>query len=323
MKKALFWTSMLTAVMIAALAIPVAHSASGSTAEQRQPSADSIATKTAKEPASGQTVSPRKPSLESQVDRWIATLAKEKQFEEWKNARWESYPLGPGTHGWLILLHSGQKEIGYLIVGDEEAGNYKLLEYGSGDKPLFGMETLYQSLMQLGLILETTTFELFQNELFPTLQPKRLYKLPLQAVWQLVIRGETIWLDAKSGEKLPDLTDSLLTGSSAASAIDAAAGSDVMVTEGMQSDSFDPFERPSWVKGKSIEAARFEDIRQRLKDGEHITFSGKWFGGKVIYPLAVIGYQVWTGDICYLGFDQDGTRFAPYGQALSLGSLYQ
>lgn len=318
MNKAFLWTSMLSAALFAALAIPAAHSAPGFPAAQAQQPAEPALNPRTPEPAAS---TPGETTFDQQVTRWIQTLSQEKGFEAWSGARWDSYPLGPGTHGWLVLVRNGQKEVGYLIVGDAEAGQYRLLEYGSGGKPLFGMETLYQSLIQLGLILEATPFETFRSDMLPSLYADRLYAPPLQAAWKLVLADQTYWLDAKSGEKLPDLEDAF--AQAAADQDNGEVTPDLTVTDRLLSEPFDPFERPVWIMGKPLESPAFADIRKRLLAGEQIAFSGKWFGGKVIYPLAVTGYHMWTGNVCYLGFDQEGTRFAPYQAALQLGRLYR
>lgn len=320
MKRAFVWTSVISAVMLAALAIPPVYSApdpdsppAGSTERQ---AAAAVA------PSPFVSAAPGDSGFDSQVNQWVQSLSQEAGFEAWKGARWDSYPLGPGTHGWLILVRSGGRDVGYLIIGDTEAGSYKLLEYGTGSKPLFGMTTLHRSLVQYGLIQENTSFDTFAADLFPAMQPKRLYAMPLQAVWQLSIGGETVWLDAKSGERLPELDEAFAADTSMQAEDDADAGSE-QVTERLLTDPFDPFERPSWVKGKPIEAAPFQEIRDRLDQGDRLTFSGKWFGGKVIYPLAVTGYHVWTGELDYLGLDHEGTRYAPYQAAVRLGRLYR
>jgi hypothetical protein len=97
-------------------------------------------------------------NLKSAIQAWITGLSNEPGFEAWKKATWESLPVGPGTHSWLVVLRKDNLEVGYLIVGAMEDGkHYKLLEYGLGPQPLFSFNTLYQSMMQQALIDHSLT----------------------------------------------------------------------------------------------------------------------------------------------------------------------
>ena len=116
-------------------------------------------------------------------------------------AKWNSYPLGPGTHGWVILFSDQGREVGYMIVQATESGEFRLMEYGTGSSPLFSLTTLYRSLVQQELIPSTTLFEDFvQNETIPF---DRLYTSTLTSVWKVTLDDKTYYLDAKSGELLP------------------------------------------------------------------------------------------------------------------------
>lgn len=268
-------------------------------------------------------------SLDEQVNGWIQAMAKEKGFEGWSSAQWEKYPLGPGTHEWLILLRSksGQQDVGYLVVGATEQGGYQLIEYGTGSNPLYSLNTLYHSLVQLGLIPKHTSYEAFVQEHLRRFKPERLYIVPLQAAWRLTKDGTTWYIDAKTGRKLPDLSGAFPTGTAPAP---TASGSQVSsqhparITERLEKEAFDPFEKTGWVHGKPLHSEAFEDIKQTLSQpNRRITYSGKWFGGKAVYPLAVTGYHVWHTEGPFVRLDHDGgVRYVRFDLARSLGHFY-
>src|SRR5690348_15386622 len=55
--------------------------------------------------------------LNRNIDLWIQHLGQENSFKNWTGAHWTSYPLGPGTHGWVVIIEQGKQQVGYLIVG--------------------------------------------------------------------------------------------------------------------------------------------------------------------------------------------------------------
>jgi len=260
------------------------------------------------------------------VRGWVAALAKEKGFEGWADSRWDIYPLGPGTHSWVVILRSKQQEVGYLVVAASENGGYKLLEYGTGTNPLFSMETLYRSSVQLGLIPDSSSYEAFVRGLASdSPRVKRLYAPPLQAAWEITMKEGRLFLDAKTGEELPDLVDWAdgLPALPLAGKEPASPAVNRQVAAAEQWESFDPFEKAVWVKGKPL---RSEDFPEWLltagKSGSKLTYSAKWFGGKVLYPLAVTGYHSWKGGSSFISLEQEGSRFIPYDTATQFGGYY-
>ncbi|WP_202076656.1 hypothetical protein [Caldalkalibacillus salinus] len=71
--------------------------------------------------------------FEQQVKEWIDQIAhQDEQFTSWKQANWDSYPMGPGSRQWVVLLVNKGQEVGYLIVGqaDDDHHEFVLMEYG-------------------------------------------------------------------------------------------------------------------------------------------------------------------------------------------------
>lgn len=276
--------------------------------------------------AHAEAVQTKAPDLEEQIRHWAASLSKEKGFEAWSGASLDIYPLGPGTHSWVILLRSRGQELGYMVVTSTEDGAYKLMEYGTGGSPLFSMETLYHSLVQRGLISDTVTYTSFLQ--LPPVSLIRWYAPPLQAVWQVAAgaRG-TVYLDAKTGEELPDIGAWIAgLGEGAGPAISGNAstpsgsGGPVAAVEW---EPHDPFIKPAWLKGQPMDTPGFEAWKSAATaPGARMVYSGKWYGGKAVYPLAVSGYHIWDAKLPFVRLEHHGSRYVPYADMGRLGGFY-
>jgi len=262
--------------------------------------------------------SPSDPSaLDGAVRQYLSVLSSQPGFEAWKQATWNRYPLGPGTHGWIVLLNQGSREIGYLVVYAAKDGSFQLGEYGTGSHPLFSLAALYQTLIQLELIPDTTTYSEFAQDSF--LNKQRLYPDPLHAVWRLTIRGETVYFDAKTGERLP-LQDRDIP--SAAEADQASAAASDRITDAWQRTPFDPYLNISWLTGEPLKPAASTLLLQTLKKPEGVIFAASLFQGRVTKPLAVTGYQSWERQGLFLRVEDDGSRYLPWRVFANGGQFY-
>jgi hypothetical protein len=273
-------------------------------------------------------------NLKSAVKDWISALTKEAAFDAWKTAKWESLPVGPGTHSWLIILRKEQLEVGYMIVGAMEDGkHYKLLEYGLGPQPLFSLNTLYQSLMQQALIDPFVSLTAFMQDVKWT--KKRFYVSTLENFWQITHGTEIYYLDAKSGELLLDPIDPFDQPAQSSSSSDhngqSAFGEVTNLKSGPSSDqlkesivtsSYDPFEKLSWITGKPLAIHSLTDLKLALQAHSEITFMSKLYHQKLIHPFAVIGYQLWSGGQTYIALDDEGARYIPLVSLVEIGAFY-
>lgn len=268
--------------------------------------------------------------LETQVTGWIEGLAIDPAYSRWRGAVRSVYPLGPGTHTWLVTLHgNGDEIIGYMIVSEHpDAQRYSLDEYGTGENPLYSMNTLYQSLIQHELIDPRITYEAFwQND--NLIRKSRIYLGPLMTFWKITIRHDSLYLDAKTGELMPNLDDY----------VDQVANLTAMSPWILQLDktvvvaSFDPFERTNWLRKDSPTLQDAVSLMTMLDRRERVTFVSKRLDGKLTYALAVTGYDQWlvrtdsggttatssgTGDL-YVHIDHDGDRVIPLRVLLQIG----
>jgi len=258
------------------------------------------------------------PRLAEAVNQFIEHVAAQAGFESWRQASWTSQPLGPGTHGWIILLQSGGQEIGYMVVHAAGPDTYRLTEYGLGPYPLFSLQTLYRSLVQLELISSDYTLE-------------RLYLDPLHAVWQVTARDQQapgiVYIDAKTGEQLP--LDSI--GIAHPNPMPPLAGlvkpfTNVQpahtITASEQLPPFDVYGRLSWVGKTPPAAPPFDTLKEWLAEGQRVVVTTEPFGKRIMVPFPVTGYQVWSGGEAFIRVQQDDDRFIPFSLLQESGAFF-
>lgn len=251
------------------------------------------------------------PTFMDAVNQWMKRIANEQGFESWKQASWTSYPLGPGTHGWIVLLKAGGNEVGYMVIYAEDPkdpNKYRLAEYGRGSTPLFSLNTLYHSLVQLELIQSSYTAE-------------RWYAGPLYAVWKVTSGTEQYVIDAKSGEVLPPSSSKQLEADLTEEYLSSVLPKH-SITSSLQLAAFDPYDRLPWVKGTPVNFDSFKKLANALNNQTKLTYVAELYNGSVTVPLAVSGYQQWSNDEAFLLLEQDGQRAIPYSVASKQGKLF-
>lgn len=255
-------------------------------------------------------------TLAATINTWRAALAREEGFESWQTAAWNSYPLGPGTHGWVVILTDHGQDVGYMIVHATENGSFRLTEYGTGNNPLFSLTTLYRSLVQQELIPSTTSYSDFvQNE---TIIQGRLYMDALTAVWKITLDELTYYLDAKSAELLPlqeDPTPKLKDDLPKATELSSKAQTVLF-------PAFDPYDRLQWVQGQPLSVNKLSELQNALNLQDQLTYVTELYNGQVTMPLAILGYQQWSSGDTYLILDHVGPRYVRLQAALELGHIY-
>lgn len=261
---------------------------------------------------------PQDGTLEAAVNQWKAVLGKQKGFESFAKASWTSYPLGPGTHGWIIILKQNDTEVGYMVVHAESDETFRLSEYGTGKSPLFSLATLYRSLVQQGLI--DMSYAAFANA--EELHGERLYFNPMQALWKIKIQSRSYLIDAKTGELLPIHESSVPQQSGMEEGNITKTQSSHTLVEKLELPAFDPFEKLPWVKGKPLDIQSFADLKEQLAGKHKMTYVAFLYGYEVTVPLAVTGYHIWTAD-GYVLLDQDGLRAVDYETLPSSSRFYR
>jgi len=312
MKKSVLWLSALLLWTSLLIASPLSTEA-----VQEHPSEPLSVLKLKPDPVD-RTKTMNTPTFADAVNQWIKSIAKEKGYEAWGSATWTSAPLGPGTHGWIVLLQSGGREVGYLVIhaADPNLPNaYQLSEYGSGSSPLFSLNTLYRSLVQLELI--DSSYE-----------AERWYADPLHAVWIVTAGEHTHFLDAWTGEVLPLTSRDQLPEASqpgGAEFINSAfASPEHTITANRQLDGFDPYDDMSWLQKTPLTPTAFTGLQALLDAASpaKLTFIAELYEGQVNLPFAVTGYQQWSNDEVYMQLERDGRRAIPARYAAAAGRLF-
>jgi uncharacterized protein YndB with AHSA1/START domain len=273
-------------------------------------------------------------TLKNAIKQWISALTQEEGFEAWKDARWESTPVGPGTHSWLVVIRKNQVEVGYLIVGAiENSEHYKLIEYGPGPQPLFSLNTLYQSLMQQELIDSSTSLSAFSQD--ASWSKERFYLNAMESFWRITHHAAVYYLDAKTGEMLLNLADQFAQQirpmpSTKSNSIDHSAFQDELteissaeISRSNVMTSFDPFDKPSWIINKPISVNTLSDLILAFSPVNNTTYMSRLYQRKVIFAFAAIGYQQWHDGQAFIILDDKGKRYVPLAALLKAGSFYQ
>lgn len=264
--------------------------------------------------------------LDSAVQGWIGALSQEKPFAEWKHATHSTEALGPGTHGWLVTMRlANGRPVGYMVVYAAADGTYQLGEYGAGPQPLFDAAALSRSLVANGLISGST----------PAFKAEKLYLHPFAAVWRVQVDGQTYWLDAKTDEMLPlddERWDMLVQQSSEGAAASATPAPPALAKPGGKATvaairinaSFDPFERLSWLMNEKPFSVQNEAaLLQWLQKSKQLRYISEPFGDRMLYALAVIGYERWSGGRIDVALDNEGVRFIPLATLREAGLFYK
>jgi hypothetical protein len=268
-------------------------------------------------------------NLKGAVADWISALTKESGFEDWQTAKWESLPVGPGTHTWLIVIRKDHLEVGYMVVGAMEDGeHYKLLEYGLGKQPLFSLNTLHQSMTRLALIDSSLTLDTFTQE--SRWSKERYYLKALENFWKISRGTEIYYFDAKSGELLLNGVDPFQgsarpgqpIGNKAAHSDELTNQHSAQIKERIVSPAYDPSDKLSWINGKALTIHSLPNLKLALKQHPQMTFMAEVYQPKIIYPFALLGYQVWSNGEAYTALDDHGARYIPLSSLLGSGSFY-
>ncbi|MCP1183424.1 hypothetical protein [Paenibacillus sp. 1781tsa1] len=258
------------------------------------------------------------------AEQQAVTLGTANAEANWKNAVLDFYPLGPGTHSWLVQAALDGKPIGYMIITATEQGHLMLSEYGQGEQSPYNNELLGQALDRQHVNLEALLAA--EGELHLG------YALPLLAYWKVEQPNQpALYIDATNGDVLPTELLKLLEadsrqGSSSITNLSTAPSGSVGPLH--LRPVFNPTDNLLWMTSKPIAANRVQDVIQH-EENQEIIFSAD--DHNVVYggPLPVSGYQVWHTDqeaesILYvaLGGKTSIQRFVPLSTLQQNGQFY-
>lgn len=237
--------------------------------------------------------------IDQSIAHYMEKLAKNKPFQQWKEATYERFPLGPGMYGWFARIMQRQMQIGYMILQVDTDRCIRLTEYGLGMQQPFNEVILKQALFsrQKDRILAAAmkgeaSYVRSSKDNVANIYPYQL--APLLTVWQIEWKdGQMDWLDAQSGEWLPFKQQHILALVNQYRNRDATGNYSSAPTKPEESqyiDPFDPYENMTWIISPSTGNISAIPLDYKVKKWIYIQ---RFNNGTVNRPHSYIGIQQW------------------------------
>lgn len=256
-------------------------------------------------------------------------LAAEAPFTAWKDAGIEYYPLGPGTHGWLVNVMKGEERIGYMIISATDTGGYMLSEYGAGTYGLpYSLNDLRQFLVQKGLITSSFSGKIKLTALYA----------PLLPVWKITIDEKTFYINASVPQILPwtlSKAEEVLKEQPPATDVITNLNPDVSPLSAFNSGgSDDPYEDILWLTAPELTTVSGDNIALLIKPKESIAYQAAGRNDLVGAPFMITGYQSWQPShvqnqaenntlTIYAASGPEGKRYLPLTALQKNGTLHK
>lgn len=256
-------------------------------------------------------------------------LATEAPFTAWKDAGIEYYPLGPGTHSWLVNVMKGEQRIGYMIITATENGGYMLSEYGAGTYGLpYSLIDLRHFLVQEGLI---------SSSFSGTIKLTPLYA-PLLPVWKISIDNQTIFINASVPEIIPwslSKAEEVLKGKLTDTDVITSQNIDLSPQSAFSSGGTDdPYENIMWLTSPKLATVSGENIADLIRTKESIAYQAAGKNEILGAPFMITGYQSWQpaqGQLqavnnkltVYAASGPEGKRYLPLSVLQAYGTLHK
>ncbi|MRN52753.1 hypothetical protein [Paenibacillus monticola] len=258
----------------------------------------------------------------------IDKLAAEAPFTDWKDASPIYYPLGPGTHSWLVNVMNGQQRIGYMIISATDQGGYMLSEYGAGTTGLpYSLSELRQLLVQQGLISSSAS----------DITLSALYA-PLLPVWKITIDEKTFFINASMPQILPwslSKADAVLKGKLAANNVVTSRDDHLSPDSAYRSGGVDdPYADLLWLTVPKLPMVSADDIMSLIPKEGSIAFQAAGRNDALGAPFMITGYQRWllhtagstkenSDTTVYVASGHAGRRYLPLSALQDNGTLHK
>ncbi|MNO28223.1 hypothetical protein D3C76_181120 [compost metagenome] len=268
-------------------------------------------------------------SLQDFARLTVSKLSASPPFTAWKNAGTEYYPLGPGTHSWLVNVMSGEQRIGYLIITAKDQGGYMLSEYGAGSYGLpYSLQDLRQFLVQQELIPSNTSAKLELTALYA----------PLLPVWKLTIDNKTLYINASVLQVLPwslskaeDILHAKPAAAGAISSLDTSLTPLPVYQTGGQDD---PYADLLWLSAPPLAPLSGDKFALALASGGSLAFQSPGRNEAFGSPFMITGSQSWrltapgtstasSSTILYAASGPEGKRYLPLAALQGSGTLHR
>lgn len=244
--------------------------------------------------------------LATAVKQWQQELAKQQGFEEWQNAKVSIGALGPGTHGWLVLVKKGTDVVGYMIVHAAVDGGYILGEYGIGD---------------------VTSLQLL-DEHSHSLQ----YFGPFHMILTLETSDGQSYVEPFTQEQLP-LTKRHITGQTAQQYAEAeydyvTSKHPALLTAALTRDYFSPYKVMPWLTGEALNKSMIDDysIETSIELGSELRYTTESWNETVFAAYSITGYHEWNERQLYIALQDDHdelVRYIAYDLLMENGYFYE
>ncbi|GGF70029.1 hypothetical protein GCM10010912_14080 [Paenibacillus albidus] len=273
--------------------------------------------------------SPAAGTLQDFVRDTLSRLAADPSFGAWKEAEPVYYPLGPGTHSWLVNVMQDKQRIGYLIISATDTGGYMLSEYGAGTSGLpYSLTDLRQYLVQEGIIHSSYSGKVTLTALYA----------PLLPLWKISLDGKTVYLNAAVPEVLPwnaGKAERILQGAPAGihHTVTSSGPAFSPVPAYRSGGTDDPGADLLWLTSPQLAAVSLDNPANLLPPLSSLAFQAAGQNDTVGGPFMITGYQLWQPDpgkgqiqgspAVYAASGPDGRRFLPFQMLIEKGSLHQ
>ncbi|AOZ94010.1 hypothetical protein [Paenibacillus crassostreae] len=267
--------------------------------------------------AIGQKTPPAPASLQSIAESTVKQLSAQPSFTSWEKSQLAYFPLGPGTHSWLVTLSTDQQELGYLIftAKDNHSNEYILSEYGDQSSVPYHLSALFQTLEQSDLI------SLSSEIAYPS-KVEPLYT-PLLPIWKITLGGqESIYLNALTLDILPwdnahfqDLNLDTKFNAVQFSSKEPTYTSSLAISFHGETD---PLLNMNWIIEPRLSLKTDLDVVNYLEKNNNLIFTSPNRNDDIGGPFAISGFQQWTSAkknpsqlTIYAGTGLTGQRYLP------------
>lgn len=234
--------------------------------------------------------------------QWHEQLAQQASFSQWKNASLSISALGPGTHGWLVLIKQKDDVIGYMIIHALEQGGFALSEYGTGDPA--------------SLQLITKHAESFT------------YYGPFHNIIPLTADGAISYIEPFLQEDFPIDATAIEQAENEYTEIGHGASKQPALITGMESiEYFSPYDVMPWLTTDPLNY-KFEDdtsIEVMIELGSQLRYTTESWNDCIFSVYSITGYHEWNEFDLYIalqGENEQLTRYIPYATLMAQGLFY-
>ncbi|OAB32834.1 hypothetical protein [Paenibacillus glacialis] len=275
------------------------------------------------------SISPAPSSLKTFSEAVVKQLSEQKVFSSWTHSELQYFPLGPGTHSWLVMVSQDQKELGYLIFTAKNTNTqeYILSEYGTSPSVPYDLMALHQTLAELDMISTSSSKHAHPTNIEP------LYA-PLLPLWKVSFgHQETLYLNALTMDVLPwdeshlkklNQQTTELTDARFSSKDDSFTSSQVVSRKGQK----DPLDNLMWITTTPLSVFSDLDFESYINKHHSLIFTSPNRNDDVGGPFAISGFQKWnssqgeTHPMVYAGTGLTGHRYVPFSILLNKGEFH-